>query len=277
MTELAHDDAVEIPNFRKGLNKELNDFVSDDDCRRFLISRNYDMIKSTEKINLWWEWYHTKLTTYSTDEITYTPATIFHIVDDPLEDKLYTALCPHSLEGVDKLGNPIFWEKTGTISSHFGKVKEHATCEVLLDRHIRTQALMQIRREYQSKKLNKSITKSVMVLDCQHINMAPDFMAISYFRQMITMDQTMYPETLQNFFFINTPWYFPAIYSLVSMFIDPKTANKIKILSSDYLSTLQEYIDVSFFFIHFIIVLNNILIIINNFRILQYRLILVVQ
>lgn len=42
---------------------------------------------------------------------------------------------------------------------------------------------------------------------------------------------------------INAPWYFSAIWALVSFCVDPVTAEKITIVGSDYADTLRELID----------------------------------
>jgi hypothetical protein len=42
---------------------------------------------------------------------------------------------------------------------------------------------------------------------------------------------------------INAPWYFTAIWALVSFCVDPVTAEKITIVGSDYQSVLTDLID----------------------------------
>ena len=102
-----------------------------------------------------------------------------------------------------------------------------------------------LRCEYASKKYGRPVTKSVVVLDLTNINMMPDLQAISYSRRQITLDQNFYPETLHRFFIINAPWFFTAIFALISPFMDARTKEKIHILGTDFLPALLECIDIS--------------------------------
>lgn len=117
------------------------------------------------------------------------------------------------------------------------------TLEDLLNRHIRVQELMHIRRQFKSKQYEKSIEKSIMVLDLKNLSMSPSLFGIQYCQKMFQIDEKFYPERLSNLFMINAPWYFTAIYALITPFIDPITASKIRILGSEYLDELRELID----------------------------------
>ena len=48
---------------------------------------------------------------------------------------------------------------------------------------------------------------------------------------------------LHKMIMINAPWYFSAIWALVSFCVDPVTAEKISIVGSDYTAVLQDLID----------------------------------
>lgn len=48
---------------------------------------------------------------------------------------------------------------------------------------------------------------------------------------------------MKTLFIINCPWYFTAIYSIFKPFIDQKTATKFQLCGSNFLPTLEKYID----------------------------------
>jgi hypothetical protein len=50
--------------------------------------------------------------------------------------------------------------------------------------------------------------------------------------------QDHYPEVVHRLFLINTPSLFSTVWNVVKRFVDPGTANKMQILSSDYMPTL---------------------------------------
>lgn len=52
-----------------------------------------------------------------------------------------------------------------------------------------------------------------------------------------------YPEIMGNMFIVNAPMLFSGIWAVVKGFLDEKTRNKIKIVGSSYMSTLEQFID----------------------------------
>lgn len=230
-----------LKEFRNLATPEMNAEMNDDDCFRFLVARNFKAKKAIEMAKAWFTWWHTPI-----PETGIEPCKILDLehVDDPLES-FYSDNCPHAFHGFDKEGRPIYWERTGKISRNFSVVKKKCSMDVLLTKHVRAQEIQSLRRDYASKKFNKIIDKVVVVLDLTDLNMSPDFMGIQYVRKMFSMDQNYYPERLQSIFIINAPWFFPAIYGLVSPWLDPVTVSKIKILSTDFIDTMKEEIDES--------------------------------
>ncbi len=162
--------------------------------------------------------------------------------DDPLEP-VYTRLTPHAFHGEDKRGRPVFWERTGLISRNFSELKKDIPTEdILVSRHVRVMELEMIRLVHQSHKHHRFISKVSVIFDLSGMNMSPDFMGIQFIRKMLHIDQNYYPETLQKMFIINAPFFFTAIWAIISPWVDPITAQKIRILGSDFLPTLREFI-----------------------------------
>lgn len=232
-----------LNSFRSRLEPSLSEVLSDLDCSRFLVARGLNVDKAVVMVVSWWEWRNAELPGSKSGV---TPANILiATANDNLLTHPSRALLPHALHGEDREGRPIYWEKTGQISSNFNAIKEVWTVDDLIQMHIRSMELTVLRCELASKKYGRPITKSVVVLDLTSINMMPDLQAISYSRRQITLDQSFYPETLHRFFIINAPWFFTAIFALISPFMDAITKDKIRILGSDFLPTLLECIDIS--------------------------------
>ena len=59
-----------------------------------------------------------------------------------------------------------------------------------------------------------------------------------------SIGNSYYPETLGDMFIINAPKLFTGIFSIVLSFLDEKTRKKIQIIGSNYLPTLQDYVDI---------------------------------
>lgn len=129
------------------------------------------------------------------------------------------------------------------ISSRFAAVSKELTVDQLVARHIRQQELMMHRLRYISHKLQRPIEKQVIVFNLKHLSYSLDPNALSAFRRTLQIDQDYYPERLHHFVMINAPWFFTAMWSMIKPWIDPVTAEKFKILGSDYLPALREIID----------------------------------
>ena len=71
------------------------------------------------------------------------------------------------------------------------------------------------------------------------------------YRRTIEIDQLYYPERLQYFFMVNAPWFFTAIFAIIKPWLDKVTADKFKILGSDYLPTLEKYFFALYFSVLF--------------------------
>jgi hypothetical protein len=100
------------------------------------------------------------------------------------------------------------------------------------------------RMETQSARLGRNIDRQVIVFNMKNLTYSLDPSAVNTFIRTVKVDQTMYPQRLETLFIINSPWFFRAIWAVISPWVDPITAAKIKILGSDYLKTLTEFIDI---------------------------------
>mmetsp|Transcript_1749 Transcript_1749/g.2739 ORF Transcript_1749/g.2739 Transcript_1749/m.2739 type:complete len:405 (+) Transcript_1749:46-1260(+) len=229
-------DAAVLAQFRDAISPELLSALQESDCMRFIRARKYDVAKAAEMAENWWKWYHTPIA--GQDNVT--PA---NCLRDPYPmEHIRQRLTPHSNVGVDKEGRPIYWEMTGLISTRFAELSKYFSVDELQFLHIRQQELMMKRLEYLSAKSGKSIEKVVCVMNLKDLVYSLDTQALKAFHLTLVIDQNYYPERLQYLFMINAPWFFTATWAMVRTWLDPVTADKIKIVGSDYLSTLREHI-----------------------------------
>lgn len=235
-THHVEDEPKLLQEYRSHLSSEIINALTEDDCRRFLRARTWNVKKAVEMTEKWWTWYNTPLANGKT------PATILDDFEDPNEP-IYQELMPHTNFGEDRHGRPVYWEKTGLISSRFSKIKEKLSENDLVIRHIRQQELMVRRMNVMSEAKSEKIEKQVIVFDLANLSYSMDSVAMSTFRQTLHIDQHYYPERLQYLIMVNAPWFFTAIWSLVRPWIDPVTADKIRILGHDYIGHLKEPID----------------------------------
>ena len=194
--------AEEVAAFREGLDSATNALLDDFDCMRFLRARQMDVPKAIAMATDWGIWAKQALPGSRSGR---TPLTILADVEDP-DEEVYSQYCPHSLDGEDREGRPIFWEKTGEGSQQFWELKKVLSHDQLVARHVRLQQLMGCRLKYCSEKHGKRIEKVVAVNDFSNISMSPDMDAIKFAIAVLKCDQNYFPERLQTIFAINCPW-----------------------------------------------------------------------
>lgn len=102
-----------------------------------------------------------------------TPSNIDPIVDP--NESIYTEYMPHSNLGHDKVGRPVYWEKTGYISTRFSEIKKKLSEDEIVIRHVKQQELMMQRRfKANSKNFGKLINKQVLIFDLKGVSFSPD-------------------------------------------------------------------------------------------------------
>lgn len=225
-----------LQKFQELIPESLRETLSENDCLRFLRARKFDLEKAIELAEKWYEWYYSPLP--GSDGIT--PANILDKPDP--KEHIFKRLTPHANMGIDKCGRPIYWEMTGLVSTRFVELIKHISLEELVARHVRQQELSIRRLQYQSKIRNESIEKQICIMNLKDLSYSLDTRALATFHKTLAIDQVYYPERLQYLFMINAPWFFTATWAMVKNWIDPVTADKIKILGSDFLETLKEHI-----------------------------------
>lgn len=188
-------------------------------------------------VHTWWAWYNAPIE--GTEGIS--PRRILDTIPDPKEE-VYRDMLPHSNINFGLEGQPVYWEKTGDISSNFSEISKLLTLDDLVIRHIRQQEMAVRRMQYYSETSGKPSEAQIIVFDLANLSYAIDTTAMAAFRKTLQIDQDFYPERLHTLFMINAPWFFTAIWAVISPWLDPVTANKIRIVGSNYISSLREVI-----------------------------------
>ena len=231
----------EVTELRALLSPEVNQAISTQDCLRFLVARSHNIAEAATRLQDWYEWYNSP---FGEEGSGLTPANMLNLdnIENPNRD-IIDEFVPHSFSGFCKNGCPIFWEKTGIIAGNLPQLKERLSMDKMMEEHIRVQAIMQVRMDYISRKLKRPVEQCMIICDYADLSFSPDWFGIEYCKHLFQMDEKYYPERLYRTYLINAPWYFTALYSLVSPWIDPKTATKIVVLGSAYLESLREDVD----------------------------------
>jgi hypothetical protein len=227
---------IALEQFQKQIQTSLRETLTENDCLRFLRARKWEVDKAVELAEKWYEWYYSPIPGGN-------GATPANILDKPdPKEHIFKRLTPHSMMGVDKSGHPIYWEMTGLVSTRFIELIKHISLDELVARHVRQQELSIRRVQYQSQLLGHPIEKQICIMNLKDLSYSLDTRALATFHKTLAIDQVYYPERLQYLFMINAPWFFTATWSMIKNWIDPVTADKIKILGSNFLETLKEHI-----------------------------------
>eukprot|EP00045_Choanoeca_perplexa_P005508 m.46610 g.46610 ORF g.46610 m.46610 type:complete len:339 (-) comp13160_c0_seq2:10-1026(-) len=229
----------DIQLFRESLAIQLADIPSDelreescspDDatCSRFLRARKGQIPAAVSQ--------------YVEAEKWFKEVNIDTILEEPdINESIYQQYCPHANLGYDREGRPIYFERTGAIK--LPEVLKILTPADLVTRHIRQQAIALSRLEDSSRRMKKPVEKQVILLDLKNLSLRPDSVGLSIFKECIRIDQAFFPERLECFFFLNSPWIFRPLWAIVRPWLDPVTKRKFHVLGSKYQEELFKLID----------------------------------
>eukprot|EP00468_Gymnochlora_sp_CCMP2014_P012230 CAMPEP_0167750382 /NCGR_PEP_ID=MMETSP0110_2-20121227/5957_1 /TAXON_ID=629695 /ORGANISM="Gymnochlora sp., Strain CCMP2014" /LENGTH=418 /DNA_ID=CAMNT_0007635691 /DNA_START=32 /DNA_END=1287 /DNA_ORIENTATION=+ len=156
-------------------------------------------------------------------------------------EKRSKAFSPLSWHGYDKDGRPLIYENIGVIpASRFASlitVEDHHKYHTYF-----MESFCKVCRE-QTIKLDKPVFSTTAIVDMNGASLDSRHF-VPYFKDMAEQDAQNYPEVANIVIIVNSPWIFPALYSLVKPFIDPNTREKIIVYSSSgYLDKILMYVD----------------------------------
>ncbi|KAH7925871.1 CRAL/TRIO domain-containing protein [Leucogyrophana mollusca] len=87
------------------------------------------------------------------------------------------------------------------------------------------------------------ISSVTTIIDLEQVSLTSMWSLRSHLQQASTMATANYPETLNTIAIVNSPSFFPTIWSWIKNWFDEGTRNKIHILGKDPGSTLRSLID----------------------------------
>eukprot|EP01111_Echinosteliopsis_oligospora_P007416 TRINITY_DN2239_c0_g1_i1.p1 TRINITY_DN2239_c0_g1~~TRINITY_DN2239_c0_g1_i1.p1 ORF type:complete len:326 (-),score=81.68 TRINITY_DN2239_c0_g1_i1:32-934(-) len=228
-TVLTEEQTAALHEFKAKANLSAKDREDTALCRRFLVARQFNVDKAVEMYNGYRQWREQ------------------NNVDSVLQEgfKIPKDMWLHSFHGRDKLGRPIFIEKTGQIDVKHMKSKGY-TIDDLVRAHINQQEYMALLAAEASKHDGKDIEQTLFICDLQgggvfrHLN----GQAQEFFSALAKLAQNYYPERLGKMIVVNCPRGFPMAWAFIKPFLDVKTQNKISVAnSSASFKTLSEFID----------------------------------
>jgi len=161
--------------------------------------------------------------------------------DFPHFDKL--AKCyPHNIcHGVDKKGQPLSIERLGHTKP--AVLTSIITLEEFTEYHLyhmeKKATLMAKLTETRGEVMR---TCKIMDLDGLNASMMTRE-GVRYFKFLIGLSQSNYPEMLGNLYIIRAPWVFKIFWKVVKPWLSAATLEKIRILGNDWQDVLLENID----------------------------------
>lgn len=129
------------------------------------------------------------------------------------------------------------------VASNWANVRKNFTPDELTARHIRQQEIVRERCRLSSIRRGRLIEKGIVIMDLKGIPVFVEWACFKSLKEVITIDEAYYPETLKNLFVINAPVYFKALWAIVKPWLDPLTLEKIQICGENYYPVLSKYID----------------------------------
>ncbi|XP_019424553.1 PREDICTED: phosphatidylinositol/phosphatidylcholine transfer protein SFH11 isoform X2 [Lupinus angustifolius] len=227
-------DAQIVEDFRKMLLVEgllppqHNDYHT---LLRFLRMRDFDMSAAKDMFLNYLKWREESRVDMLPKEFKFTEYTEVK--------KIY----PHGFHGVDRDGRPVYIERIGMVDAN--KLMQVTTIERFIKYHVSEQEkTLRVRYPACSLASKRHIASTTSILDVNGVGMSNFSKPARYlFMEIQKINSDYYPETLNQLFIINAGSGFRMLWKAVKTFLDVRTAAKIQVFGSNYLSALLEAID----------------------------------
>ncbi|KAI3468938.1 hypothetical protein Pfo_025601 [Paulownia fortunei] len=152
---------------------------------------------------------------------------------------------PHGFHGVDRYGRPVYIERIGMVD--LDMFLQVTTIDRFVKHHVCEQEkTLNWRYPACSLAAKKHIASTLSILDVKDVGMNQFSKPARYlFMEIQKIDSSYYPETLHQLFIINAGSGFKVLWKAIKAFLDARTLAKIRVLGTDYKSSLIEAIDPS--------------------------------
>jgi len=201
--------------------------TDDHELLRFLRARKFDVKAAKENILEFWKWRKDN----NVDSIT----------DQPIRrGETLRKVFPSAYQGFDKIGRPLYIEKTGQIDPD--TVFASFTDDEILWAHIWGQEHQIRRAKESSEKHGNHIETFTTIMDLTGLS-ANHRKCLKFTQAISALDSKFYPERMGHVYIINAPWIFPVLYNTIKGFLDPVTRAKITVVKGDFKKVLHEHFD----------------------------------
>lgn len=134
-------------------------------------------------------------------------------------------------ESPDKLGRPIWYERTGSVDSF--ALSTLTTNENFVRYHICLMEGLQDQYHKNMEVTGKYVNKTLSILDLRGFAVSMlTGEATEIIKMIAKTDSSYYPETMGAMFIINAPAVFSMAWSMIQGFLDPRTVSKISVCST---------------------------------------------
>ncbi|PRT54859.1 SEC14 cytosolic factor [Wickerhamiella sorbophila] len=196
---------------------------------RFLRARKFDVGKAMEMYQACEKWREEFGTNTILEDFTYP------------EKGEVMKYYPQFYHKTDKDGRPVYYELIGNVDIH--AMYKITTQERMLRNLVwEYEAFTHYRLPACSRKVGALLETSCTVIDLKDVSLSTASHVYGYIKEASHIGQNYYPERMGQFYVINAPFGFSAIWSFIRHFLDPVTVEKIHIYGSKYQKSLMKQI-----------------------------------
>ncbi|XP_052269922.1 SEC14-like protein 2 isoform X1 [Dreissena polymorpha] len=226
--DLSPKQETALNEFRDAVKDDLKPKQGDQFLLRWLRARNFDVKKAEKMLRSAIEWRKangadTILDNYEGIEVI---------------EKYRTG----GVLGHDKTGCPIYIDPYGLVDMKglLSSVKK----QDLMRKFIHVMETIAKTCEEESAKTGKMLDQITVIYDLRNIGVKHMWKpGVDMYLAIVDAAESKYPEVLKRVFVINSPKFFPLIWSVVRPFLHENTAKKVLVLSGNYKEELLKEID----------------------------------
>mmetsp|Transcript_2734 Transcript_2734/g.7108 ORF Transcript_2734/g.7108 Transcript_2734/m.7108 type:complete len:341 (+) Transcript_2734:1-1023(+) len=139
---------------------------------------------------------------------------------------------PVGIHKVDRKNRPIYIERNGRANAK-GMFRA-GTAEDIVDLHLHMMELITYSHEAASKMCGEPIKQHTVIFDMDGLGVHQFYVpGLKVFKECAMIDQEYYPEFMAQLFIVNAPRVFSMFWRFVKPILNPRTLEKIHILSGD--------------------------------------------
>eukprot|EP00475_Leptophrys_vorax_P041463 TRINITY_DN781_c0_g1_i1.p1 TRINITY_DN781_c0_g1~~TRINITY_DN781_c0_g1_i1.p1 ORF type:complete len:328 (+),score=94.46 TRINITY_DN781_c0_g1_i1:63-986(+) len=152
---------------------------------------------------------------------------------------------PHSFQGFDSYGRPIYVERLGKIDTK--KLSKVVTMEQFADYHIlHHEYLQRVLLPKASEMSGHPVKQFITICDLDGIGLSQlSKSVLDLLGKIAEIDQNYYPASGHRLYLVNVPWLFKAVWKMISPFIAARGRDKIKIIYGSLEGKLGSSIDLA--------------------------------